>query len=89
MSDSPIPEDAQKVLLIDDDEAHLKSIGDIFEEEGLTPVPCCDGASALKACREHDIHVAVMDLKLPDGDGIVLMFVLLPPLEVCRRYVWR
>jgi signal transduction histidine kinase len=63
----------QTVLLIDDDAAHLKSIGDIFEEEGLSPICCSNGSSALKACREHEIPVAVMDLKLPDGDGIVLM----------------
>ena len=61
------------VLIIDDDEAQLKSLADILETEDLCPICCQTGEMALDACREQEINVAILDLHLPDVDGLQVL----------------
>ena len=57
------------ILVIEDNAAQLKTLIDIFETEGLHPIGCVSGREAVEACQQHDVHVAILDLKLPDMEG--------------------
>ncbi len=62
--------------LVVDDEAHLRDlVRGYLEREGFTVFVAGDGRTALDLARRHTPVVVVLDLMLPEIDG----------LEVCRR----
>lgn len=76
---------APEILLIEDDEGHLLTLADILESEGLNPINCQTGHEALEACDRFHAHVAILDLRLSDIDGLQLLDLLLqksPQLKV-------
>ncbi len=62
------------VLLVDDDEAFLGTMGDILRLHGFTPRMAANGRDALDALGQVGAPpaVAVVDLGLPDMDGLDL-----------------
>ncbi len=68
MSDAEAP---IRVLLVEDSDVYRDSLvfllgtRDDLVVVGAVP----DGAAALRACREHDPDVVVLDYRLPDVDG--------------------
>ena len=58
------------ILVIDDNPGHLRTLADILESEGLQPLCCQTGYEGLAACEQQAVHVAVLDLRLPDMDGL-------------------
>ena len=65
---APIP-----ILIIDDEPSQLKTLADIFEEEGLLPICCENEESAVQTLKERNINIAILDLNLGKTDGIVLL----------------
>ena len=61
------------VLIVEDNARQLKVLTDIFRAKNLQPFACLTGKEALEACRTHAVHVAVIDLRLPDIDGLELL----------------
>lgn len=61
------------ILIVDDDEAQLKTLSSIIELEQLRPICCRTATAALQACREQPINVAILDLRLPDMNGLELV----------------
>lgn len=61
-----------RVLLVEDSEVYRDSLlfllsrDERLEVVGAAP----DGASAIRACAEHDPDVVVLDYRLPDMDGL-------------------
>ena len=64
---------ASLILVIEDNAAQLKTLSDILASEGFQPIACPTGQAALAACAEYDAHVAILDLRLPDMDGLALL----------------
>ncbi|WP_130492638.1 MtrAB system response regulator MtrA [Motilibacter rhizosphaerae] len=64
-----------RVLVVDDDPALAEMLGIVLRSEGLDPVFCADGDSALEVFRESRPDIVLLDLMLPGRDGI----------EVCRQ----
>jgi DNA-binding NarL/FixJ family response regulator len=60
------------VLLVEDSEVYRESLLFLLgRDERLEVVAAVgDGASALRACAEHDPDVVVLDYRLPDLDGL-------------------
>ncbi len=83
---SPQPNPANPlILVVDDNPSHLRTLAEILESEGLQPLCCQTGREALAACEQHAVHVAVLDLRLPDMDGLQLLDAILhcrPQLKV-------
>lgn len=71
--------DANKaILLLDDDVALIGNLTEILsEEQGVLTHPATSMALARKLATAIDFEVAVIDLRLPDGDGMVLARELL------------
>ena len=66
-------ENKRPILIIDDDEAHLKTLSDILELEELRPICCTTGKCALEAVKNYSLNVAILDLRLPDINGLELL----------------
>ncbi len=73
MDDKLSGEKRQRILIIDDDEAHLKTLADILELEELLPICCSTGKQALEAIKNSALNVAILDLRLPDINGLELL----------------
>jgi DNA-binding response OmpR family regulator len=71
VGESPAP----LVLLVDDDAAIRRTVGAGLELEGFAVVPASGGRAALEAVQRIDPAVVLLDLAMPDLDG----------LEVLRR----
>jgi signal transduction histidine kinase len=73
MNKRPQGQASSSILVIEDNAAQLKTLTDILETEALQPIGCLSGKEALVACQEHDVHVAILDLRLPDMDGLEVL----------------
>jgi PAS domain S-box-containing protein len=75
MSALPIQITNQKLLVVDDNPASLYSTSRILRAGGFEVIEASTGMEALAAAENADIGLIVLDVNLPDIDG----------LEVCRR----
>ena len=57
-------------LLVDDEKKFLDTISDRIRLKGFEPLLATSGKEALEMARKHKIHAAVVDLKMPDMDGL-------------------
>ena len=64
---------AEKLLLVDDDEAFLQVMGRALRRRGFDVLPATTAAEALDAAREHAPAKAVVDLKLEESSGLDLV----------------
>lgn len=63
-----------KILIIDDDQSLLDSLEEILSREGFACSAQSDGRDVLKRVAEESPDLVILDLVLPDADG----------LEICR-----
>jgi signal transduction histidine kinase len=61
------------VLIVDDDEALAENVAEILESLGVETVVARDRKSALAVAAGRDFDVALIDVRLPDGDGMSLL----------------
>ncbi len=61
------------VLIVDDDEALSENLAEIIATLGVETTIARDRKTALERAGEHDFDVAMIDVRLPDGDGISLL----------------
>jgi two-component system alkaline phosphatase synthesis response regulator PhoP len=66
---------ARKILVVDDEAVLVETIAYNLEQAGYAVVTAADGASALEAARREKPDLIILDLMLPEMDG----------LEVCRQ----
>jgi len=64
------PIDTINILLVDDDEMFLKSMAERVRLKGYNPIQAGNGSDALGAAAGKKIHVAVVDQRLPDMEGL-------------------
>jgi len=62
-----------RVLAVDDDPQHLRYVRDVLTGAGYAPIITGDPAEVPRLIKEAKPHLALVDLVLPDGDGIQLM----------------
>jgi DNA-binding response OmpR family regulator len=65
----------QKILVVDDDRKIVDSIRIYFERAGYQVAAAYDGREALREARSNSYHLVILDLMMPEVDG----------LAVCRR----
>ena len=61
------------VLIVDDSLTVRTDLGDALEAAGFRAMPCASIAEARTALRSNAIALAILDVRLPDGDGIELL----------------
>ncbi len=60
-----------KILLVDDEPKFLNSIAERLKLMGFDPLKASGGLQALSLARNNPIDLAIVDLKMPDMDGLV------------------
>lgn len=61
------------ILLVDDDERLRRAAGKILTSEGFRVADAASGQEALEWLRKKTFQVVILDLRLPDSDGTVLL----------------
>ena len=60
------------ILLVEDEEDIATLVRTYLERDGFSVIWAARGADGLRALDEHDIRLAILDLQLPDADGLDL-----------------
>lgn len=63
----------QRLLIVEDDPSQLRTLTEIFREEGFEVVGCPLALDALQYLQRQEFTVAVIDLRLPDLHGTKLL----------------
>lgn len=66
---------ARKILVVDDEAVLVETIAYNLEQAGYQVITAADGTSALEAARRESPDLIILDIMLPEMDG----------LEVCRE----
>lgn len=61
-----------KMMLVDDEERFLSTTKKLLARKGHDVLTATSGPEALEMLREHNIHVVILDVKMPGMDGIEL-----------------
>ena len=64
------------ILIVDDSLTVRMDLADALEAAGLEPVLCASLAQARDAIRTRAIALAILDVRLPDGDGVEFLHEL-------------
>ena len=63
----------KRILVVDDDQAVLKSIGDYLTLKGYTITGAKTGKEAIEKSKKGFFNLAILDIRLPDMDGTELL----------------
>ena len=66
-------EETIKVLLVDDEVGFADVLAKRLGKRGMAVTPVYTGTEAIQTIRKNDFHVAVLDLKMEDMDGIEVL----------------
>lgn len=63
---------AHTVLIVDDSPATANGLAKVLQTSGLQTAVCLRGQDALDYAQNHPVHAAVVDIHLPDLNGLVV-----------------
>ncbi|TMQ04416.1 MAG: response regulator [Deltaproteobacteria bacterium] len=72
------------MLIVDDSLTVRMDLAEALETAGFQTVPCRTLAEARVALRSHPIALAVLDIQLPDGDGVDLLAQIRRDSTLCE-----
>lgn len=72
----PIDGTGRRILIVDDDEGVLKALSDYFERFHYTVIRAATGQQGLQAFDAQTPDVTILDLRLPDIDGMQILDIL-------------
>jgi DNA-binding response OmpR family regulator len=75
------------VLIVDDSLTVRMDLHAAFEDGGFQPIPCATLGQAREALARHAIDVIVLDVQLPDGDGVSFLAELRASDEHRRKAI--
>jgi DNA-binding NtrC family response regulator len=62
-----------RILIVDDDEAIRTTMKAILEDEGYSVESASSGKEAIKKTQEQIYNLALLDIRLPDMEGVELL----------------
>lgn len=62
-----------KLMLVDDEERFLRTTSKLLARKGFRVFVAASGAEALENLKQHNIHVVILDVKMPNMDGIATL----------------
>lgn len=68
--------DRPSILITDDDASSREALRDIFAPQGYETFLAESGEEAIDIVRDHDVHIALMDMHLPRLSGLETMEIL-------------
>ncbi len=67
-----IPDKPVSILVVDDDPKIVFVVGEFLEMSGFCVIPCNGGKEALAIIGERDIDLVLLDIMMPDIDGLTV-----------------
>ena len=61
---------SKTILIVEDNELNMKLFNDLLQAHGYSTVQTMDGRDAIRLARENSPDLVLMDIQLPDIDGI-------------------
>ena len=58
------------ILIVEDNEKNMKLVRDVLQFKGYTTVEAMTGSEGVRLAREHKPDLVLMDIQLPDIDGV-------------------
>jgi DNA-binding response OmpR family regulator len=74
-----------KLLLVDDEEGYVNVLANRLSKRNIDVTKAYSGSQGIQAVRKEDFHVAVLDLKMEDMNGIEVLKIfkkMYPEMEV-------
>lgn len=65
----------KRLLIVDDEDGIVEEIADFFRDEGFAVESAHNGEEAIQALRNQMPHIIMIDLKLPDMSGLLVLKV--------------
>jgi len=65
-----------RILVVDDDESIRSTVQAILQDEGYTVDLASTGQEAIQKTKENRYNVALLDIRLPDIEGVELLELL-------------
>lgn len=65
-----------RILIVDDEEAICETLGDILQEKGFIVTIAGNGQEAINKAESAFVNIALIDINLPDMDGMALLKIL-------------
>lgn len=62
-----------RLLLVDDEERFLRTTSKMLFQKGIKALTARSGEDALAVLKKENIHVVIMDVKMPGMDGIATL----------------
>ena len=76
-----------RILVVDDDENIRMSLGTILRDEGYVVDLAVNGSEAIKKTESAVFNVALIDIKLPDMEGIELLTRMKDTVPKIRKII--
>ena len=68
---------AKKILIVDDEPDICQLVSEALAEIGYEAISAANGKEALEAASKNQLDLFILDIYLPDTDGVVLYELLL------------
>jgi two-component system, cell cycle response regulator DivK len=63
----------ERVLIVEDNERNLRLVRDVLEFHGYTTLEARNAGDAIALAAAHRPRLVLMDIQLPDGDGVAVL----------------
>ena len=60
----------EQILVVEDNERNMKLVRDVLRAKGYRTLEATTGGRAIELATEHEPEVVLMDIQLPDIDGV-------------------
>jgi two-component system, cell cycle response regulator DivK len=60
----------EQILVVEDNEKNMKLVRDVLQAKGYRTLEATTGGRAVKLATEHEPDLVLMDVQLPDVDGL-------------------
>ncbi|NML45034.1 response regulator [Ramlibacter sp. G-1-2-2] len=61
------------ILIVEDNDRNMKLFRDLLQFAGYRTIEASTGAQGLAAARQHQPDLVLMDIQLPDTDGVAVL----------------
>lgn len=65
-----------RVLIVEDEAVALNTLADILREEQYEVITASNGYMAIEKIKDKDVHIAIIDIRLPWLDGVETFKIL-------------